>query len=91
MKSEQTIKVIFELNLKLDEKEAKALEAMISYGFDNFKNAFYDKLGSWYMQPYEDGLRSIFYSIDNQIRPQLAQLEKIKESCQHVLETNNGN
>ncbi len=85
MKSEPIITVKFELSLKIDEKEAKALETMISYGFDNFKNAFYDKLGSWYMQPYEDGLRSVFHSIDTQIRPQLAQLEKIKESCQHVL------
>lgn len=47
----------------LSEEEAGALDALVGYGFEPFKEVFYDKLGTAYMKPFEAGLKSLFESI----------------------------
>lgn len=49
--------------MHLSEEEAGALDALVGYGFEPFKEVFYDKLGAAYMKPYEAGLKSLFESI----------------------------
>ncbi len=54
--------VKMEVCLRLTEAEAGALDALVGYGIDPFLEVFY-KLGRAYMEPYEDGLRSLFESV----------------------------
>ncbi len=54
--------VKMEVCLQLTEAEAGALDALVGYGIDPFLEVFY-KLGRAYMEPYEDGLRSLFESV----------------------------
>ena len=52
------VRVIFSLS----EAEAGALDAIIGYGVEPFLEVFYEKMGKAYLQPYENGLRSLFES-----------------------------
>jgi hypothetical protein len=45
------------------EVEARALEALVGYGIEPFLKVFYEHMGRAYMQPHEQGLRSLFDSI----------------------------
>lgn len=48
------------ITLELNYHEAAALEAMAGYGFDAFLEMFYENLGKTYLQPHEEGLKSLF-------------------------------
>lgn len=50
------------LTLSLSEQEARALEAVAGYGTDAFLKVFYEHMGKSYLQPHEEGLRSLFES-----------------------------
>jgi hypothetical protein len=54
-----------EVTLVLSESEAKALDALVGYGPQNFLRVFYEKLGKAYLEPHERGLRSLFESVRN--------------------------
>lgn len=47
----------------VSEIEARALDALVGYGDDEFIEVFYTKLGKAYMEEHEAGLRSFFKSI----------------------------
>lgn len=51
------------VTIELTEEEAGALDAIVGYGVDPFLEAFYEKLGKSYLQPFEAGLRSLFESV----------------------------
>lgn len=51
------------ITIELTEAEAGALDALVGYGFEPFKQVFYEKLGRAYMEPYEAGLKSLFESV----------------------------
>lgn len=56
-------KVTGEVTLLLTEEEAGALDALVGYGFQPFRDAFYEKMGKAYLQPYEKGLKSLFETV----------------------------
>ena len=56
-------KVAGEVTLVLNEEEAAALDALVGYGFKPFKEVFYEKMGKAYLQPHEQGLKSLFESV----------------------------
>lgn len=58
-KPEVKLEVIF----KVDESEARALDALVGYGDDAFIKQFYEFLGKGYLEPHEAGLRKFFKSI----------------------------
>jgi len=68
----------FGLVVKLSEKEARALEAMVGYGFDSFKKVFYERLGEHYMKPHEDGLKSLFDTVKKEINPHLSRFNNTR-------------
>lgn len=51
------------ITLLLSEQEAGALDALVGYGFESFRDAFYKHLGKAYLEPYEAGLKSLFESV----------------------------
>lgn len=76
------IKVEFKVFLELNEVEARALDALVGYGYDDFEKffeefveQFYSKLGKHYMVPYKEGLRSLFESVRDNLCPQLRQID----------------
>lgn len=60
-------KVEITATLTLTEGQLRALDAMAGYGADAFLRAFYVKLGTHYMKPFERDLRDLFGAIDAQV------------------------
>lgn len=52
-----------EVTLVLSEVEAKALDAIVGYGPEQFLKVFYEHLGQAYLKPNEQGLKSLFDSV----------------------------
>lgn len=68
----------FEAVCHLTEPEIRALDALVGYGFEPFIKVFYEKLGQAYMREHESGLRTLFESIEKQVRPELVRMDQIK-------------
>ena len=62
-------KISVEVTLRLNEAEARALDALAGYGPDSFLAVFYEHLGKAYMSPHEHGLRTAFTKILDNCRP----------------------
>lgn len=65
------LSIQFELNYH----EAAALDAIAGYGFEQFIRVFYEKMGKHYLQPHENGLRSLFKSVREQLPGIVSQFE----------------
>ena len=50
----------FHVVIKITESEARALEALVGYGFKPFRDTFYKHMGEHYMKPHEKGLEALF-------------------------------
>lgn len=61
------------------EGELRALDALAGYGADAFLKAFYVKLGTHYMQPFERDLRGLFNRIEETVPPALNGVKKARE------------
>lgn len=85
MELKPKITITYELRLDLNEPEARALDGLVGYGFDAFKEHFYAKLGKAYMQPHEAGLKSLFDKISANIPGQLRIVDKAKKNIQLAL------
>lgn len=49
--------------LELTESEMEALDALTIYGTDQFLAFFYKHMGRTYLEPHEEGLRSLFKTV----------------------------
>ncbi len=72
-------RVSFEVNVCLNEDEARALDALVGYGDDAFIKVFYEKLGTAYMQQHEKGLRSLFESVRLFMPQQLCVIDQARK------------
>lgn len=70
--------------MQLSEAEARVLEAMAGYGADAFLKVFYQKLGRYYMEPHEKGIRTLFDSVKSQIVPSLNKIDKAREAIKDI-------
>jgi hypothetical protein len=59
-----------DVKLLLNEKEIRALDALAGYGIKPFLDVFYKHMGRHYLEPHEQGLRSLFEVIQSQL-PQI--------------------
>ncbi|MCA8226165.1 hypothetical protein [Burkholderia vietnamiensis] len=64
----------------LDEEEMRALDALVGYGADAFLKVFYANLGRAYMEPHEKGLRRLFDSVSQEIKPILGRAKAAREA-----------
>jgi hypothetical protein len=65
-------RISFHLDLlDLTESEARALDGLSGYGTDAFLKVFYEHMGKAYLQPHEEGLRSLFDRVRTELLPQL--------------------
>lgn len=77
-KIEHLPEIKLELRLILSEEEAAALAAIAGYGTDAFLTVFYENLGKSYLEPHEEGLRSLFDSVFSKIPSFLERTEKAR-------------
>jgi hypothetical protein len=72
--------VTLELNFRVTEAEARALDALVGYGDDAFIAAFKEKLGKVYIEDHEAGLRSFFQSVRGFVPPLLERANKARKA-----------
>jgi hypothetical protein len=60
-------RVTAEVSFTVSEEEARAIDALVGYGFDGFIKVFYEKMGQHYMKPHEAGLKNFFESMREQM------------------------
>jgi hypothetical protein len=53
-------KIELSVVLRLDEEEARAIDALVGYGDDAFIRVFKESLGAHYLEQHEEGLRRFF-------------------------------
>src|SRR5688572_32993004 len=58
--------------VELTEGEARALEAIVGYGPDEFVKWFYRNLGKHYLQPHENHTRSLFETLRHGLSRELS-------------------
>lgn len=75
-----------EITLKINEAEARALDAMFSYGANAFLEGFYKCLGKAYVQPHENGVRSLHDTIRAQLAGPLATVTECRRQMGVTLE-----
>ena len=56
---------------------------MVGYGINPFLETFY-KMGTYYMEPYEGGMRSFFKAVEDQVRPELYRIDRARKAMEAV-------
>lgn len=64
--------------IELTEGQLRALDALAGYGADAFFKAFYVKLGSSYMKPFEQDMRELMKMIRADVPHALAGIKKAR-------------
>jgi hypothetical protein len=72
------INVGYSVNIELSEKELRALDALVGYGFDSFMEVFKTKLGSSYIGPFEQDMKALFDRIEG-IRHNIKTIDEMKK------------
>jgi hypothetical protein len=75
----QRARVNMALDFTVNESEARALDALATYGDDAFIKVFYEKLGEAYMKEHEQGLRSFLKSIRESVPGYLSRMDEARE------------
>ena len=65
--------------LTLTEKEARALEAITKYGSKVFLETFYEKLGKEYLNPFSEGIESLFVTIKEELPKHLKKADLTRD------------
>lgn len=66
----------------LTEPEARAFDALVGYGDDAFIKHFYEGLGQAYLKQHEQGLRSLFKSVREQLPYVLSRADRARKAFQ---------
>ena len=90
MKIKNNTYVHFSVSCELTEDEARALDALAGYGLKSFLKVFYTEMGKHYLEPHEDGLRSLFTKVRNDIGPALRATEWSRETLKQEIEQTGG-
>ena len=64
----------------INEGEARALDALVGYGFDAFIKVFKENLGSHYMEGYEKDLKAFFEDIRENVPSVLQRLDLARKT-----------
>ena len=79
MKIIATPNIDLTLQFSINEKEARALDALAGYGDDAFLKMFYTELGSYYMEKHESGMREFLKTVRDKIPLYLSKIDKARE------------
>lgn len=78
-KVRSTSYVTVQATITFEEPELRALKALTGYGIDSFLEVFYEKLGRYYMEPHEAGLRALFKTVNPPVGEALSKVRKARE------------
>jgi len=78
VKSQSNIE--FSMTFTVSESEARALDALVGYGFKPFIEVFYERLGKSFMQPHEKGLKSLFETVEAEIPKHLSRMSNTRKT-----------
>ena len=76
----QAPRIDLDILVRLNEKEIRALEALVGYGINPFLKVFYEQMGKVYLQPHEAGLRSLFDTISRDLNPILHRVNSARKA-----------
>lgn len=76
----QAPRIDLDVLVRLNEKEIRALEALVGYGINPFLKVFYEQMGKVYLQPHEAGLRSLFDTISRDLKPILHRVNSARKA-----------
>lgn len=79
MDIKSTSKIEAKITLQITESEARALKAIACYGTKEFLKCFYEHLGKHYLQPYEEGVESLFEAIKNELPKHLNRIDDVRD------------
>lgn len=68
-----------QISFTINEKEARALDALVGYGDEAFLKVFYEKMGQHYMKPHEAGLLSFFAAVRASVPGPLRRVDEARE------------
>lgn len=71
------------ISFEVTEDEARALDALAGYGTKEFLECFYKYMGRAYLEPHEQGLKSLFEKIKELSRP-LAELHDLRKQTKKI-------
>lgn len=63
----------------VSEQEMRALDALAGYGDEAFIKTFYEKMGTSYLKPHEQGLREFLKSIRSVVAPSINQIDNVRK------------
>jgi len=72
--------------IRLNEQEARFLDALVGYGWEGFIKVFREKLGKAYIEPYEKAGKELFETIRNELPSILHDIDKARSTFQHETE-----
>lgn len=76
-KTDFEINVNIKVTVELTLEEARALNAITTYGSKAFLEGYYKQLGRSYLSPFESGVTSLFSTIQDRLPDQIKQAREI--------------
>lgn len=80
MNSKVNAQIEFTINISLTEVEARALEAIVGYGYDPFEKVFYQHLGEHYLKPHAKGAKTLFEHVRQDLGQKLRNVDIAKKA-----------
>lgn len=78
------ISLTSKITLELTIDEARALETITKYGVDSFLQGYYKQLGKSYLQPHEEGVRSLFKTIKESLPYAIKDIDDMYSSINKI-------
>lgn len=79
-----SIKLDITVKIELTLEEAEALKQMTAYGAESFLQGYYKQLGKSYMQPHENGIKSLFETINKTLPNEISKADKIINAINEI-------
>ncbi len=76
--------VIFSITVEMNEEQTRALEALTLYGDDAFLRVFYEHLGKANLQKHEEGLKSLFNMIRNEVPKHILKVDTARRAFKNA-------
>jgi hypothetical protein len=80
VKTKNNVCIDFTVSCKLSESEARALDALVGYGFKEFLEVFYEKMGKAYLEPHASGLKTLFETVQADVVPALSKIDDARDA-----------
>ncbi len=72
--------VSFQVTITMNEDEARALDAIVGYGFDSFYETFTKHMGEAYIKGHKVGCRALFESVRAEIPSALTRIDEARKA-----------